>query len=317
MISEKTLSRILGYLDEEDSTPDETGCYTVSNTIFGCSSLSRGGSFCDKANNLILSDEIECGNLGGVEERASWPGVYSIVFHPEKMTEESAEKLLEYLVLMDENRRWSEMPCIDENRVYEMEDKEIRETLAEAVQGIIDEYVLLPCNLELDERFINIIRNTKQATSGELYVIEPGPDVFIRDEALKKAIIEAFPQCRPIDVGDLVWWSDPEYGECSKLATVSEVRAGDIPQTTDEITLRNDHGCEGGAFRSECERVKTGKAVYIPYIPSDENKAHQYKTVTILALRNPYENDADGFGLSYFIAFPDGTEGIAYGDELY
>ena len=139
MISEKTLSRILGYLDEEDRTPDETGCYTVSNTIFGCSSLSRGGSFCDKANNLILSDEIECGNLGGVEERASWPGVYSIVFHPEKMTEESAEKLLEYLVLMDENRRWSEMPCIDENRVYEMEDKEIRETLAEAVQGIIDE----------------------------------------------------------------------------------------------------------------------------------------------------------------------------------
>ena len=317
MISEKTLSRILSYLDEEDRIPDKTGYYTVSNTTFGCSSLSRGGSFSDKANNLILSDEIEYGNLEGVKERSSWPGVYSIVFHPEKMTEESAETLIEHLVMMDENRRWSGMPCIDESRVYKMEDDEIRETLTEAVQGIIDEYVLLPCSLELDERFINAIRNTEQASSGELYVIEQGPSVFIRDEALRKAIIEAFPQCRPIEVGDLVWWSDPEYGECSKLATVSEVRTRDIPQTTDEITLKDDHGCEGWAFRNECERVKTGKAIYIPYIPSEENKAHQYETVTILALRDPYENDADGFGLSYFISFPDGTEEIAYSDELY
>ena len=84
MISKETLDRILEQLEPEDRTPYD-GLYTISHTIYGCSSLSRGGTYYDWANNHELAKAINDDKLQGVYERNDCPSAFSIVFNPKKM----------------------------------------------------------------------------------------------------------------------------------------------------------------------------------------------------------------------------------------
>ena len=52
MITDGKLSAILSYLSDDDKVPDENGEYSISYTTYGCSSLSVGGSYFDKANPI-------------------------------------------------------------------------------------------------------------------------------------------------------------------------------------------------------------------------------------------------------------------------
>ena len=116
-----------------------------------------------------------------------------------------------------------------------------------------------------------------------------------------------------ITIGDLVWWSDPDNGICSKLATVIGIKemSDDGPTDEDELTLKDNGGGITGAYRSECEKVLSGKCLL-----DSPSSVHDGETVTILRLVDPYEANADENGLSYYIAYKDGSEGTAYGYEL-
>lgn len=116
-----------------------------------------------------------------------------------------------------------------------------------------------------------------------------------------------------ITIGDTVWWSDPDNGICSKLATVIDIRemSDEGPTDEDELTLEDNHGGITGAYRSECEKVLSGKCTL-----DSPSSVHDGETVTILGLVDPYESDANENGLSYYIAYSDGSEGTAYGYEL-
>lgn len=311
MISSGTLDRILDNLDKEDRVPNEGGYYTVSNTIYGCSSLSRGGSYYDWANNFELTKMINEGKLPGVYERSDWPAVFSIIFNPEKMTEESAERLISFLEDVNMNARTS-VPCINEDIANELEMNDVIDALVWAVRDIADnEDSILPESLQVDNRFIDILLRFNQGME-ELYTIETGPSVYVDTDTLQRVIEMMCRQARHIEHGDTVWWNDPENGICSKLATVIDEKTDGKPTALDELTLKDHSGGITGAYRSECERVKEGKARYIPH----EWNTHYGEIVSILALCDPYRTHSAEYGLKYSIAFPDGTEGIAYGDEL-
>ena len=116
-----------------------------------------------------------------------------------------------------------------------------------------------------------------------------------------------------ITLNDTVWWTDPDNGICSKLATVIGIRmmSDDGPTEEDELTLKDNSGGITGAYRHECEKVLSGKCILRSPL-----SMYYGETVTILGLVDPYESNADENGLSYYIAYSDGSEGTAYGNNL-
>lgn len=183
MITSELFERIISLLDEEDRTPDERGEYTVSHTIYGSSSLSRGGSYFDKANNTLITEAIK--DVEGIHERSSWPGVYSIVFNPERMDDKAAERLLLLLENMDGH---SGYPCLDEQLAYDMEAEDemaamrcIMDDLA--FDGLLDiPEGIDPCGDEAVGIMLGIIRNLDPCA----IVTEPGPEIYIDAERVEK-----------------------------------------------------------------------------------------------------------------------------------
>lgn len=177
MISVEKLSAILSYLSDDDRVPDENGEYTISYTTYGCSSLSVGGTYYDKANNFGLLSMLKA--TEGIRERSSWPGVYSLVFDPEKMRDEDADRLLQGLSAMNEHDIG--YPCIDEDMAnrLELEDKEeaVRDELndlKEAGNELVDGY-------EIDINLVDKVMKAMDET-GDVLVVEPGPSIYLDTE---------------------------------------------------------------------------------------------------------------------------------------
>lgn len=179
------LERIISHLDEEDRTPDERGEYTISHTIYGSSSLSRGGSYFDKANHTLIAEAIK--DVEGIHERSAWPGVYSIVFNPEKMDDRAAERLLLLLEDMDGHGGY---PCLDEQLAYDMEAEDemaamrcIMDDLA--FDGLLDvPEGIDPCGDEAVGIMLDIVRSLAPCA----IVTEPGPEIYIDAERVEKHI---------------------------------------------------------------------------------------------------------------------------------
>lgn len=177
MITDKKLSAILSYLIDDDKVPDENGEYTISYTTYGCSSLSVGGSYYDKANHFGLLSMLQ--GAEGIRERSSWPGVYSLVFAPEKMRDEDADRLLQGLSAMHEHDIG--YPCIDEDMAnrLELEDKE--EAVWDELDNLKENGNELLASLEID---INLIDNVLRAMdgTGDILIVEPGPSIYLDSE---------------------------------------------------------------------------------------------------------------------------------------
>lgn len=188
MISNETLDRILDLLETEDRIPHD-GLYTVSHTIYGCSSLSRGGSYYDKVNNLELSKIINEEKLEGIYEQNDYPSVFSIVFNPEKMDERSAEILISFLEDVNINAR-SSVPCIDENRATEMEI----EDLETEVRTILDDYAW-QLETTFSEEVVNEI--VKRISARGFYAVECGPSIFIETIDFENVLKEVRPELNP------------------------------------------------------------------------------------------------------------------------
>lgn len=135
MISQATLDRILEQLETEDRIPFDNGRYTVSHTIYGCSSLSRGGTYYDQVNNNELTKTINDEKLQGIYEHNNYPGVFSIMFNPEKMDERSAEILISFLEDVNMNAS-SSVPCIDEDAANELEYNDTLDALVSELDDI-------------------------------------------------------------------------------------------------------------------------------------------------------------------------------------
>lgn len=187
MISEKTLSRILDQLEPEDRIPYE-GRYTVSHTIYGCSSLSKGGTYCDQVNNIELIKTIIDEKLEGIYEHTDYPGVFSIVFNPEKMDERSAEILISFLEDVNINAR-SGVPCIDENLATDAEF----EDLETEVRAILDDYAW-QLGTTFSEEVVNEVVGRISARS--LYIVECGPSIFIETKDFEDVLKEVCPELR-------------------------------------------------------------------------------------------------------------------------
>lgn len=196
MISEETLAKLLEVLDDEDVIPDEDGWYTVSGTTYGSSSLSRGGSYFDKANNLTITKEIEAETLEGVKERASWPGVYSIVFRPEDMSEKSAQRLALLIEGISLHASYVGTPCLDEDLAFEMEAEDEREAVKDELETLaFDKPELFsPSDFEDEERTTirdETVRDVISACWDQdscAIVVETGPSVFVDADRLEKVV---------------------------------------------------------------------------------------------------------------------------------
>lgn len=187
MISEETLDRILDQLEPEDKIPYE-GRYTVSHTIYGCSSLSRGGTYCDLVNNIELIKTIIDEKLEGIYEHTDYPGVFSIVFNPEKMDERSAEILISFLEDVNINAR-SSVPCIDENLTSDAEF----EDLETEVRAILDDYAW-QLETTFSEKVVNEVVGRISARG--LYAVECGPSIFIETKDFEDVLKEVCPELK-------------------------------------------------------------------------------------------------------------------------
>lgn len=196
MISEGTLAKLLEVLDDEDRIPDEDGWYTVSGTTYGSSSLSRGGSYFDKANNLTITKEIEAGTLEGVRERASWPGVCSIVFRPEDMGEEGAQRLALLVEGIGLHASYVGTPCLDEDLAYELEAEDERQAVrAELERLAFDKPELFSLSAFEDEEMTTLrdeavmaVISACQEQDPCAIVVETGPSVFVDADRLEKVV---------------------------------------------------------------------------------------------------------------------------------
>lgn len=196
MITEEALARLLETLEEEDRIPDEDGWYTASGTVYGSSSLSRGGSYFDKANNLTITKEIEAGTLEGVRERASWPGVYSIVFRPEDMSEEGAQRLTLLIEGISLHASYAGTPCLDEDLAFEMEAEDEREAVRQELEDLaFDKPELFsPSDFEdaemttiKDETVMTVISACQKQDPCAI-VVETGPSVFVDADRLENVV---------------------------------------------------------------------------------------------------------------------------------
>ena len=194
MNSDTLLEKILEKLDERDRIPDENDWYTVSWTTYGSSSLADCGSYFDKANNLTITKEIEAGTLQGVKERASWPGVHSIVFRPDDVSEESAARLLS--ILDDMIIEGPGYPCIDEDLAWSLELEDTREAIKAELETIAWNYPGLFLEEDYEDesetsftaRFIDEV--IRECDDADLPVIgiELGPSVYVDSGRLEKIV---------------------------------------------------------------------------------------------------------------------------------
>ena len=181
MISEETLNRILELLDPEDRIPYE-GRYTVSHTIYGCFSLSKGGTYYDLVNNNNLTKTINDEKLEGIYEHTNYPGVFSIVFNPEKMDERSAEILISFLEDVNINAR-SSVPCINKDRASDAEF----EDLETEIRGVLDDYAW-----QLETTFSEevVSEEIRRISARGLYTVECGPSIFIETKDFEDVLKE-------------------------------------------------------------------------------------------------------------------------------
>ena len=242
----------------------EDGWYTISETIYGCSSLSRGGSYCEKANNLILSDEFR--DAPGVREKADYPGVYFIQFNPDLMDTDTAERLLSRLGDIRMHASTS-VPCLDEDMAARLEAEDVRNALMETIESIaFSGTVHIPDQCISDERFADLLIKANAGVL-DLYSIECGPSVFVHEEEVIQLLKDLFPQNRRLHIGDRVWWSDPEDNLSSKLGTVVDISDENSDEPDDIILIKDDFGGETEAYRSECTLVKEIKVrFFLPFL---------------------------------------------------
>lgn len=185
MISNETLNRILDLLESEDRIPYD-GLYTVSHTIYGCSSLSRGGSYYDQINNLELTQIINDEKLEGIYEQNDYPSVFSIIFNPEKMDERSAEILISFLEDVNINAK-SSVPCIDENLASDTEF----EDLETEIRTLLDDYAW-QLGTTFSEEVVN--KMVGRISARGLYAVECGPSIFIEARDFEDVLKEVCPE---------------------------------------------------------------------------------------------------------------------------
>lgn len=189
MISKELLEKILEQLDPFDTVPDNEGNHTVSWTTYGCSSLSRGGTYYDKANNQRLSEMFE--GRQGVRKYDGWPGVHSIDFNPSLMDEETGELLL--AALEDMHIGNPGYPCLDEDLANRLEMDDIIEAVAEALDDAAshDETGMFPEGYEADEKDARLMLEIIDRM-GDGCVVEPqpGPYVYVDEDRFAKLIPE-------------------------------------------------------------------------------------------------------------------------------
>ena len=176
------LNAILSLLEPQDRIPDENGRYTVSCTIYGSSSLSVGGTYYDKANNIRLSETL--GGRPGIIEATSWPGVYSIAFNPEAADDETADALIAALEDMHLSGGY---PCLDEDLAASLEWDDKTEAVEEALDDMVFrgelalppgwtvKRILMTVTAKLDER-------------GDVLITEPGPSVYLDEDRFGEAL---------------------------------------------------------------------------------------------------------------------------------
>lgn len=288
----------------------EDGWYIIPETIYGCSSLTMGGSYYEKVNYLILSDEFR--DAPGVREKADYPGVYFIQFNPDLMDTDTAEKLLSRLGDIRMHASTS-VPCLDEDLAARLEAEDVRNALMKTIESIaFDGTVYIPDQCTSDERFGNLLIKAN-ASVLDLYSIECGPSVFVHEEEVIQLLKDLFPQNRRLHIGDRVWWADPEDNLCSKLGTVVDISCENSDEPDDIILIKDDFGGETEAYRTECTLVKDVKVRFFP-IMAEDYQEHYGEIVNILCLMDPYEKPS--LGLHYAIAFQDGTEAVVSGNEL-
>lgn len=180
MISEETLSRILNYQLYEDKIPDERGEYKISYTSYGNSSLSLGGSYYDKANNLEFSG---C-NIRGLHERASWPGIYFITFNPNEMDEKDAEILI---TLLGDMHMHSSYPCLNEQKAYDMEAEDTMLVIKSVLDSLHEDGESdVPEGFDhCSDKAASIMLSLIYEDRPDAIMIETGPDVYIDEDAVK------------------------------------------------------------------------------------------------------------------------------------
>lgn len=184
MISKETLDRILEQLEPEDRTPYD-GLYTVSHTIYGCSSLSRGGTYYDWENNHELAKAINDEKLQGIYEHNDYPGVFSIIFNPEKMDERSAEILIRFLEDVNMNAS-SSVPCIDEDAANELEYNDILDALVSELDDIsFHDEKKFPLGFTPDVNIAaELLRIIDSFPGDNPITVEQGPTIYIDRDKL-------------------------------------------------------------------------------------------------------------------------------------
>lgn len=184
MISKETLDRILEQLEPEDRAPYD-GLYTVSHTIYGCSSLSRGGTYYDWENNHELAKAINDEKLQGIYEHNDYPGVFSIVFDPKKMDSRSAKILISFLEDVNMNAH-SSVPCIDEDAANELEYNDTLDALVSELDDIMfhDEKEF-PLGFVPEVNIASeLLRIINSFPGDNPITIEQGPTIFIDRDKL-------------------------------------------------------------------------------------------------------------------------------------
>ena len=284
MISTKTLEKILEQLEPEDRAPYE-GFYTVSHTVYGCSSLSRGGTYYDWANNHELAKAINDEKLQGIYERNDYPGAFSIVFNPEKMDERSAEILISFLEDVNMNAR-SSVPCIDEDAANELEYNDTLDALVS----------------ELDDVMFH---------DGKKFPLGFVPDVNIAAELLK--IIDNFPGDNPITVeqGPTIYIDRDKLAPyVDKLAyriRKRQERFDAIVSKLSEWTLQKNYASYGPDDDDSIFSIEMPIIADRLWVKSELKLNHAGAWIEMMLSKLTLEKQSDYMAITYQIGFSDRT----------
>lgn len=282
MISKETLDNILEQLEPEDRAPYE-GFYTVSHTVYGYSSLSRGGTYYDWANNHELAKAINDDKLQGVYERNDCPSVFSIVFNPEKMDERSAEILISFLEDVNMNAH-SSVPCIDEDAANELEYNDTLDALVS----------------ELDDISFH---NEKKFPLGFI------PDVNIAAELLK--IIDNFPGDDPITVeqGPTIYIDRDKLAPyVDKLAyriRKRQERFDAIVSKLSEWALQKGHAAYGPDDDDSIFSIEMPIIADRLWVKSELKLNHAYAWIEMMLSKLTLEEQSNYKAITYLLGFSD------------
>lgn len=183
---QETIKAIISLLDPCDQVPDEYGEYIISSTIhaLGSCSLSRGGSYVEKANYEALNSELS--DCTGIFRRNEYPGVYFLTFNPDKLNPYSANKLLSLLEDISLNKS---SHCINEDLAYQLEFSDTIEYLLEMLAGTEvvknDEVLSKVADDEIAKAGYSMI----QSLDPSVMTVEPGPGIFINEEKFMTKIL--------------------------------------------------------------------------------------------------------------------------------